>query len=63
MLFTVLIHFLVMSFFHSHKYLVNGQGRAIKSYGHRVQPMAIEVDIVALLDENDHLKVQVPQTY
>lgn len=46
-----------------HKYLVNGQGRAIKSYGHRVQPMAIEDDIVALLDENDQLKLQVPQTY
>ena len=49
--------------FQSHKYLVNGQGRAIKSYGHRVQPMAIEDDIVALLDENDQLKLQVPQTY
>jgi len=47
-----------------HKYLVNGQGRAIKSYGHRVQPMDIEADIVALLDENDQQeKMQVPQTY
>jgi glutathione peroxidase-family protein len=63
MLFTVLIYESVMSLFHSHKYLVNGQGHAIKSYGHRVQPMAIEADIVALLDENDHLNVQVPQTY
>lgn len=48
----------------SHKYLVNGQGRAIKSYGHRVQPMDIEADIVALLDENEkQKKMQVPQTY
>lgn len=46
-----------------HKYLVNGQGRAVKSYGHRVQPMDIEADIVALLDENDQQKMQVPQTY
>jgi len=47
-----------------HKYLVNGQGRAIKSYGHRVQPMEIEDDIVALLDSNDQEEtMQVPQTY
>ncbi|EJK46742.1 hypothetical protein THAOC_34576 [Thalassiosira oceanica] len=24
-----------------HKYLVNGKGEAVKSYGHRIQPMAI----------------------
>jgi len=46
-----------------HKYLVNGEGRAVKSYGHRVQPMDMEADIVALLDENDQQKMQVPQTY
>lgn len=46
-----------------HKYLVNGQGRAIKSYGHRVQPMEIESDILALLDENEKQKMQVPQTH
>ncbi|KAL7530222.1 hypothetical protein ACHAXR_005981 [Thalassiosira sp. AJA248-18] len=46
-----------------HKYLVNGQGRAVKSYGHRVQPMDIESDIVALLDENEQQKMQVPQTH
>lgn len=43
---------------------MNGQGRAVKSYGHRVQPMDIEADIVALLDENEKgEKMQVPQTY
>ena len=46
-----------------HKYLVDGRGRAIKSYSHRVQPMDIESDIVALLDENDQQKLQVPQTH
>lgn len=46
-----------------HKYLVDGQGRAVKSYGHRVQPMDIENDIIALLAENDKQKLQVPQTY
>jgi glutathione peroxidase-family protein len=45
---------------HSHKYLVNGQGRAIKSYGHRVPPMQIEKDIVVLLEENEKQKMQVP---
>jgi hypothetical protein len=54
---------LIFSFLFSHKYLVNGQGRAIKSYGHRVQPKDIEDDIVALLDTNEQLKIQVPQTY
>ena len=48
---------------YSHKYLVNGEGRAIKSYGHRVQPMDIESDIVALLNENEEEKMQVPQTH
>lgn len=43
-----------------HKYLINGQGRAIKSYGHRVPPMDIEKDIVALLEENEKQKMQVP---
>ena len=46
-----------------HKYLVDGSGRAVKSYGHRVQPMDIEEDIVALLDQNERRKLQVPQTY
>lgn len=46
-----------------HKYLVNGQGLAIKSYGHRVQPMDIEADIVALLNENEKQKMQLPQIY
>ena len=47
----------------SHKYLVNGEGRAVKSFGHRVQPIDIEADIIALLDENEKLKMQVPQTH
>jgi len=47
----------------SHKYLVNGEGRAVKSFGHRVQPLDIEDDIIALLDENEQLKMQVPQTH
>lgn len=46
-----------------HKYLVNGEGRAVKSFGHRVQPIDIEADIIALLDENEKLKMQVPQTH
>lgn len=46
-----------------HKYLVNGQGHAVKSYSHRVQPMEIEADIVSLLAENDQQKIQVPQTH
>lgn len=46
-----------------HKYLVNGQGHAVKSYGHRVQPMDIEADIVSLLEENESERIQVPQTY
>jgi hypothetical protein len=40
---------------------VNGKGRAIKSYGHRVPPMQIEKDIVALLEENEKQKMQVPR--
>lgn len=47
-----------------HKYLVDGEGRAVKSYGHRVQPMDMEGDIVRLLEENEAKRVQqVPQTY
>lgn len=49
--------------YNSHKYLVNGEGRAVKSFGHRVQPMEIEDDIIALLDENEKKKMQVPQTH
>jgi len=43
-----------------HKYLVNGQGHAIKSYGHRVQPMEIEEDIISLLEENEKRKLHFP---
>eukprot|EP00804_Cyclotella_cryptica_P006179 CCRYP_015266-RA/>CCRYP_015266-RA protein AED:0.47 eAED:0.47 QI:0/-1/0/1/-1/1/1/0/124 len=47
-----------------HKYLVNGEGRAVKSYGHRVAPLEIEEDIVKLLEENEEKgSQQVPQTY
>lgn len=46
-----------------HKYLVNGEGRAVKSFSHRVQPMDIEEDIVQLLYENEKQKHQVPQTH
>jgi glutathione peroxidase len=46
-----------------HKYLVDGQGRAVKSYGHRVQPMDIESDIIALLSANEKQKMQIPQTH
>lgn len=46
-----------------HKYLVDGAGRAVKSYGHRVQPMDIEEDILALLHENEKRRAQVPQTH
>jgi len=46
-----------------HKYLVDGRGRAVKSYGHRVQPMDIEEDILAMLQNNEKLKLQVPQTH
>ncbi len=52
---------IISIFLHSHKYLVNGKGRAIKSYGHRVPPMQIEKDIVALLEENEKQKMQVPR--
>lgn len=44
-----------------HKYLVNESGRAVKSYGHRVQPIDIEEDIVRLLDDREMMKV--PQTH
>ncbi|KAL3809717.1 hypothetical protein ACHAXA_009411 [Cyclostephanos tholiformis] len=43
-----------------HKYLVNGQGHAIKSYGHRIPPMEIEEDIVSLLEENERQNLQLP---
>eukprot|EP00984_Skeletonema_dohrnii_P012576 scaffold5119_cov153-Skeletonema_dohrnii-CCMP3373.AAC.12 len=33
-----------------HKYLVDGKGRAVQSYGHRIQPIDIEEEIVRLLD-------------
>ncbi|KAL7475991.1 hypothetical protein ACHAW6_001882 [Cyclotella cf. meneghiniana] len=47
-----------------HKYLVDGEGRAVKSYGHKVQPLQIEEDIVRLLEENEaRATQQVPQTY
>eukprot|EP00985_Skeletonema_marinoi_P021262 scaffold12950_cov169-Skeletonema_marinoi.AAC.8 len=37
-----------------HKYLVDEKGRAVKSYGHRVQPIDIEEDIVSwVLDGGD----------
>ncbi|KAL7446989.1 hypothetical protein ACHAXM_011066, partial [Skeletonema potamos] len=42
-----------------HKYLVDGSGRAVKSYGHRVQPIDIEEDIVRLLENREMM--QVPQ--
>lgn len=32
-----------------HKFLVDGDGKCVKSYGHRVQPMDIEEDIVRLI--------------
>jgi hypothetical protein len=38
---------------------VNGLGHAVKSYHHKVQPMAIEDDIVALLDLHEQQKMQV----
>jgi len=43
-----------------HKYLVDGSGRAVRSYGHRVQPIDIEEDIVRLLDDRE---MKVPQTH
>lgn len=46
-----------------HKYLVDGMGRAVKSYGHRIQPMDIEGDIVSLLDRNERQKMQLPQSH
>eukprot|EP00986_Skeletonema_menzelii_P011291 scaffold5793_cov146-Skeletonema_menzelii.AAC.5 len=44
-----------------HKYLVDGSGRAVRSYGHRVDPLDIEEDIVRLLDDREMMKV--PQTH
>jgi glutathione peroxidase len=56
-----------------HKFLVNGRGQAVKSYGHRVSPMDIEEDIVRLMEEereirdhdkmNEDIGLQVPQTF
>jgi len=46
-----------------HKYLVDGQGRAVKSFGHRVPPMAMEEDILQLLHETERRRFQVPQTH
>lgn len=43
-----------------HKFLINGKGEAVKSYGHRVQPMDIEDDILSLLLKNEKEKMQVP---
>ena len=57
----VILSFLIIIWYHlSHKYLVNGHGKAVKSYHHKVQPMAIENDIVALLDLHEQQKMQVP---
>jgi glutathione peroxidase len=39
-----------------HKYLVNGEGRAVKSFGHRVSPLEMEEDIIKLLEENEEKK-------
>lgn len=39
-----------------HKYLVNSEGKAVKSFGHRVSPEEMEEDIVKLLDANDSVK-------
>ena len=39
-----------------HKYLVNSEGKAVKSYGHRVSTEEMEEDIVKLLDTNDSVK-------
>lgn len=46
-----------------HKYLVDGRGRAVKSFSHKVQPMDIEEDILKLLHENEKQRAQVPQTH
>jgi len=45
-----------------HKYLINGKGEAVKSYGHRVQPMDIEDDIRRTLATNEKEKLQLPVT-
>lgn len=46
-----------------HKYLVDGEGRAVKSFGHRVSPLEMEVDIAIarMLEENERGR-QVPVT-
>lgn len=51
-----------------HKFLVDGDGKCVKSYGHRVQPMDIEEDIVRLIMLEEEKKsgnggLQVPVTY
>ena len=48
-----------------HKYLVDGKGKAVKSYGHRISPFEMEEDIVKLLEDNEDEKnaQQIPQTY
>jgi len=47
-----------------HKYLVDGKGRAVKSYGHRIQPIDIEEEIVRLLDNRGIGEtIKVPQTH
>ena len=60
---TLSYHLIQLMFNCSHKYLVNGEGHAVKSFGLRVQPIDIEDDIVALLDENEKIKMQLPQTH
>jgi glutathione peroxidase-family protein len=41
--------------------LVDGEGRAVKSFGHRVSPSEMEVDIARMLEENERGR-QVPVT-
>jgi hypothetical protein len=43
--------------------LVDGEGRAVKSFGHRVSPLEMEVDIAIarMLEENERGR-QVPVT-
>jgi len=55
----MILSFHIIWYHRSHKYLVNGLGHAVKSYHHKVQPMAIEDDIVALLDLHEQQKMQV----
>lgn len=46
-----------------HKYLVNAEGRAVKSYAAKVDPFDIEEDIVRLLDESQEKRMQIPVTH